>query len=107
MSVEKVAEMLKKVSEDKGFAEKFSKVYDGGEDFTAVVAFGKENGFEFTAEDCKQVYEAIDDQMDDELSDDDLENVAGGIVSSTAAAVVGAGAAVVGAGTAVAANCKA
>lgn len=97
MSVEQIAEMLDKVSKDSDFAAKFSEVYSGGEDFSGVVVFGRENGFEFTEQECKKLYDAIDANLDDELSDDDLEKVAGGVTTSTAAVVTAAVGAAVGA----------
>lgn len=87
MSLEQITKMIEKVSKDKDFASEFSKVYHGGQDFSEVVIFGKNNGFEFTEEECKQIYDAVDSQLEDELSDDDLEKVAGGIATATVLAV--------------------
>ena len=59
----------------------------------------KSLGLDWTKEDFAGFTKEM--QAEGELSEEDLENVAGGIVTSTAAAVVGAAAAVVGAATAV------
>ena len=97
MSVEAVKGFIEKIGGDEVLAEKFKTA---GVDVNAVIALGKENGFEFTAQDMKTVHDEMS-QSGTELSDEDLEKVAGGFVTSTVAGVLVAGAAVVEAATAV------
>ncbi len=99
MSVESLKQFIQKLGTDDALAGKFKGV---SADPNAVIALGKEYNYEFTAEDMRDLKK----QQGEELSDKELENVAGGFVTATAvvvgAAVVGAGAAVVGAGAGIA-----
>ncbi len=92
MSTESLKQFIQKLGTDDALAGKFKGI---SADPNAVIALGKEQGYEFTAEDMK----ALKEQQGDELSDQELENVAGGFVTATAVAV---GAAVVAAGAGVA-----
>jgi len=47
-------------------------------DADAVIQIGKEHGYDFTLEDIQAFHE--EQGSDEELSDEDLENVAGGVV---------------------------
>ena len=102
MSQEAVKEFLKKVGEDEELTE---KVKEAGTDVNELIRLGKECGCEFTPEDMKLAHEEHT-KRGEELSDEDLEKVAGGFVTSVAAAVAAgaasAAAALVGAGAAVA-----
>jgi predicted ribosomally synthesized peptide with nif11-like leader len=76
----------------------------GLEDIDGLAAYGRELGLKFTVNDLKQMAEEAG-LMEEELSEDQLEKVAGGVATGTVAAVcavVGAGAGVVSAGAAVA-----
>lgn len=87
MSLEHAKGMLEKLKKDKDLIEKVKAADDEGKKQIA-----KDMGFEFTLE---EMTEAI--KLDSELSDEDLEAVAGG--SSAAWVAVGAG------GVAAAATC--
>jgi len=84
MSVEAVKGFIEKVGQDEELAE---KVKEAGTDVNEIIRLGKENGFEFTAEDMKALHDETA-KSGEELSDEDLEKVAGGFVTSTAVAVV-------------------
>ena len=84
MSAESLKAFFAKVHSDPALTAKAKEI--GTSDFKATEAFAKELGFEITDEDLTNY--AKETQA---LSDDDLDNVSGGIVT---AAVVGAAAAV-------------
>lgn len=98
MAVENFEKFLKLVGEDQDVAKKFEAI---SSDLNAVIQLGKEQGCAFTTEDMKAYHE----QHDNELSDEELDSVAGGGVTSFAACVA-AGAAVVSAATSVAGNLR-
>jgi len=77
---------MEEISKDEALA---GKVKEAGTDINAVINLGKEKGCEFTAQDLKDVHDEMG-KTGEELSDEDLEKVAGGFVTATAAAVVGA-----------------
>ena len=101
MSKEDIKRFIVLVGDDEELAE---KVKVAGTDVGEVIRLGKENGLEFTAGDMKALHDETA-KSGVELSDEDLEKVAGGFVTSTAvvavASVVGAAAAAVGAAAAV------
>ena len=70
--------------EDRAFLEKIVGM-DSVEDVQA--AFKKDKGIEISAEDLEAIQKVVEEKMDGELSEDDLENVAGGIAVTTAVAV--------------------
>ena len=101
MSVDAFKEFVSQVTGDEELAE---KVKEAGTDAGKIIALGKEKGLEFTAEDMKAAHDEYAGSSE-ELSDEDLEKVAGGFVTTTAAtvaAVVGAAAGATSAATAVA-----
>ena len=59
-------------------------------DPSAVIAYGKELGYDFTEKDLDQLGKALLEQ-EEELSDEELEQVAGGIVDLVSLGLVGAG----------------
>ena len=81
MSKEQVSEFFKKVTADDALKAK-AKTIDL-QNAPAVTNFAKEQGFDFSEADLTQWQE----EQSSELSDDDLENVSGGV--ATTAAVVG------------------
>jgi predicted ribosomally synthesized peptide with nif11-like leader len=88
MSVESAKGFLVKLSEDKEFAEKLNAIQsDEGR-----LEMAKKSGFDFTNEELKLCVASTG-----ELSDDDLEKVAGGeamtiaIVSTVVAGIIGGG----------------
>lgn len=86
MSAEAYKAFGKKLSEDESLRKKFKQV--GAENVDGIIALAKENGFDITKEDF--VAAAKEFVASNELSDDDLQNVAGG----NAVALVATGAAV-------------
>lgn len=76
--------------EDQAFLEKIIAM-DSVEDVQA--AFKKDKGIDITVEDLEAIQKVVEEKMEGELSEDDLENVSGGIAISAAIAI---GTAVVG-----------
>ena len=76
MSEEQLKSFLDKVKADTSLQEKLKAAADTN----AALAIAKEAGFAITAEDIQSMQSATI-----ELSDDDLERVAGGICAATAA----------------------
>lgn len=78
---ERIEIFLKKLVDDKEFGEKIFKEENKAED---VQNIAKEAGIELTLEEVNEVKELIikayDSQNEGELSEEDLENVAGGLV---------------------------
>jgi predicted ribosomally synthesized peptide with nif11-like leader len=93
MSLDALKDFGKKVMEDADLKAKAKKV--GMENVDGIIALAKENGFDISKEDF--IAAAKEAQSSDELNEDDLEKIAGGVATSTAAAAVGVAAAVVGA----------
>ena len=94
MSVDALKQFMDSVGKDDELS---AKVKEAGTDADKLIELGKEKNFEFTRQDMKD----MNDQMGtstEELSDEDLEKVAGGFVTATAvivaASVASAGAAV-------------
>lgn len=93
MSVESLKAFAKKVVEDEELKKKAKAV--GMENADGLVALAKENGFDVSKQDFEEVSKEA--QSSGELNEDDLEQVAGGVVAAgvaAAAGVVAAGAAV-------------
>ena len=61
----------------------------GFDNLEGVAAYGKELGLDFSVDDMKAMADEIG-VTDQELSEEELEKVAGGIFSATACAVAGA-----------------
>jgi len=81
---------LKKVQDDKALSAKVDAV---GLDSAKLIELGKQYGCDFGETDLEQFKKHVM-EIQNELSDEDLEKVAGGVFSATlgvAAAVVGAG----------------
>ena len=91
MSVDAVKAFGQKVVEDEELKKKAKEI--GMDNLDGIVALAKENGFDVSKEDFEAAAKEM--QSSGELNEDDLEQVAGGVVTvGAAAAVVGAGAAV-------------
>lgn len=103
MSVESLKAFGNKITEDEDLKK---KAQDRGLDnVDEMVALAQENGFDVTREDYKKLAEEV--KSSEELTDDDLEQVAGGLATTLAAgAAVGAaaGGALVAGGAVAAAN---
>jgi len=78
---------LEKVATDEELAR---KLREAGTDVDEIIRLGKENGYEFTADNLK-VLQDLTVTSDVELSDEELKNVAGGIVSLGLVAIVAGG----------------
>ncbi len=83
MSMTSVQEFLTKVSEDPTLQEQIAKAMESDNDRQAVTDLARSQGFEFTATELSQEIEnreaAIKQQAEaGELSEDELESVAGG-----------------------------
>ncbi len=93
-----VSAFFDKINSDPALKAKAKAI--GTSDFSKVSAFAKELGFAFTA---KDMHDHFSKQLGDsnDLNEDDLSSVAGGTVSATALAAVGAVSAVVGTSAAV------
>ena len=99
MSVENFNKFGQMCADDEVVRAKAKEI--GLEDIDGLIAYGKELGLEFTVDDLKNVAEGAG-LMNEELSEDQLEQVAGGVVTSTVGAVCGVVAAVSGVGAAAA-----
>ena len=89
MSVENALDFMKKVSEDSQLQAEIDKLIagkEGKEADAAVAELAGSHGYEFTAEESFQARLAVkqqlikDGKIEDELTDDELEAVAGGII---------------------------
>lgn len=91
MSMESFKAFTFKVLEDEELKKKAKEI--GINNIEAIIALAKENGFDIQKEDFEAA--AKEFESNDELSDEDLEKVAGGVVTaSVALAAVSAAAAV-------------
>jgi len=104
MSMQAMASFLEKTQGDEVLAENFVDILannEGDEITSKVIDLAKVNGFDITASDVEETrkqFEQVTEAGDGELSDDDLENVSGGVVvSATVAAAIITGVAGVGA----------
>jgi len=97
MAASDVQAFFDKVNSDPALKAKAKAI--GTSDYSKVSAFAKELGFSFSAKDMHDHFSGILASSD--LNEDDLSSVAGGTVSATAVAAVGAAAGVVSAGAAV------
>ena len=106
MSVEDLKNYAKACAQDESLRQKAKEI--GVENVQKQMEHAKQLGYNWDENDLQQFAKEM--QSEGELSEDDLENVAGGVVTTSAAVVgavagvVGAGAGVVTAGTAVGSN---
>jgi len=87
MSVENFKKFGQKCVDDSDVRKKAKEI--GFDDLEGIVAYGKELGLDFSIDDMQSMADELG-LSDQELSDEDLEKVAGGIFSATACAVAGA-----------------
>jgi predicted ribosomally synthesized peptide with nif11-like leader len=83
MSLSAVQEFLTKVSEEQALQEQIAKAMESDNDRQAVTDLARSKGFEFTAEELGQEIQNREDAFrqqaeSGELSEDELESVAGG-----------------------------
>ena len=100
MSVENFKKFGQKCVDDLDVRKKAKEI--GFDDLEGIVAYGKELGLDFSVDDMQAMADELGLSADQELSDEDLEKVAGGIFSATACAVAGAVGSVVGGSASVA-----
>ena len=86
MSKENVTAFFQKMQTDEALKKQFANVQSELQQqmmtqlAEKLVALGASNGFEFTADDLREMYQAMTDQMSEnrELSDDEVGAIAGG-----------------------------
>jgi predicted ribosomally synthesized peptide with nif11-like leader len=83
MSLSAVQEFLTKISEDQALQEQIAKAMESDNDRQAVTDLARSKGFEFTAEELGQEIQNRENTFrqqieSGELSEDELESVAGG-----------------------------
>lgn len=92
MSLENVSELMKRLSEDSQLKQEFDKSIagkEGKEGAAAAVEFARNHGCEFSIEECLQARSALEQQsvkdgaVQDELSEEQLDAVAGGLSQPT------------------------
>ncbi len=98
MSVENLKKFGQMCAEDEKIRDKVKEI--GLENPEGWMEYSKELGVEFSMADMQALSDEVG-PISDELSEDQLEQVAGGVVTTTAAVVVGAVCGVVVASTAV------
>ena len=86
MSIKDFKKFVNLVSKDKVLA---NKVREAGTDPEKIISLGKEKNLSFSRKDMKAAHDEIA-TPNKELSEEDLEKVAGGFVTSTAVALAGA-----------------
>jgi predicted ribosomally synthesized peptide with nif11-like leader len=83
MSKQSIAMFLKRVSEDRGFeAELHAAVTGARESVPAILAFAARHGYDFSQDELEETLDAYE-AADDELSEGELEHVAGGVGAQT------------------------
>ncbi len=93
MSVEDLKEFGKKIAENEEIKNRAKEI---GLDPKGIIAYGKELGLKFDEEDMKTL-SAEADVTEEELSEEELEKIAGGLATTT---ILAAGAGLVAAGAA-------
>lgn len=87
MSVEDLKKYGQMAAENEEVREKAKSI--GLQDIDGQIAYAKTLGLEFTKEDMEALSKEVGAGQSDELSEEDLEKVAGGAVTTTGAAVAG------------------
>ena len=93
MTISAVQEFLTKVGEDQSLQAELTQALEGGNERQAVTKLGQSKGYEFSSEELMaevQKRQAAAEQAD-QLSDDDLEAVAGGVTPTITVASAAAG----------------
>lgn len=99
MSVEDLKKFGKMCEEDSNVRAKAKEI--GIDNVDGQIAYAKELGLVFTKQDMETLAKEVGITGKDELSEEDLEKVAGGVVTVTVGALVGGFAAAVSAAAAV------
>lgn len=99
MSVADLKGFSKKCVDDKGLQAKAKEI--GLNNVDGLITLGKENGFSFTKDDMLAISKEVEKTHKDALNEKQLEAIAGGVVTLTSMAVVGAVAGVASLGIAV------
>jgi len=78
----KMSELYAKVAADSALQEKFGKIVEEADDEAAfgekLIAFAKEQGFDVTLSDIKEFFKSLAEPAKGQLSEEDLDSVAGG-----------------------------
>src|SRR5260221_8778446 len=80
MSQENVLNFVRKVSEDPGLLAKLRPLTE--DDMTGLLKVAAEAGFDFNAEDYRVAMQANSIAPESDLSDNDLDVIAGGVIAS-------------------------
>jgi len=94
MSVKKVEEFLNNVEENQALQADLAKALEAENDREAVTELAKSNGYEFSSDELwaeiqKRQAEWNQKEVAEELSDEELEAVAGGLTPATVTLVAG------------------
>jgi len=87
MSMQAMASFLEKTQSDEALTENLVQILannEGDEITSKVIVLAKEHGFEITASDVEETRKQFAQHAEDadgDLSDDDLENVSGGLLA--------------------------
>lgn len=82
--MKKIKELYEKVAGDSALQAKFTEIMKGAEEAGEVVtgeklvAFAKEAGYDVTIEECREFFMALAEKAEGEISDTELDMVAGG-----------------------------
>ena len=83
MSKDAVAGFIEKVDKDAGVQEALTAAVQGQENHTAaIVDYAAALGYDFTAEEFTELIDAVSQYQHGDLSDEDLDRVAGGTALS-------------------------
>ena len=86
MTIEAVNQFLTKVNHDEKFHSELSQAMETKRDLTAAVELAARHGYEFTLEElAAQIEQLKRIQAGEQLSEEELEAVAGGAIGSTIA----------------------
>lgn len=87
MSIETVNQFLTKVSQDEKLQTELSQAVKEQESATAAVELADQHGYKFTPEEFEQQIQKMQKAQDGELSEEELETVAGGLAPLAVAAL--------------------
>lgn len=83
MSLDNVRAFISKVREDEGLQQQMGSLH-ADNPVSSIVEIGKSSGFDFTAEEVRQVLREEKGEGQEELSEEGLDLVSGGIIVSNA-----------------------
>lgn len=84
MTISAVQDFLDKVRENEALQAELSQALEGENEDRAIIELGKSKGYEFSSEELwaevRERQAALQNQESEDLSDDDLEQIAGGCI---------------------------